>query len=215
MFTGLIEEIGTVHSVRRTGHYQVVEIAARKVLEGTAPGDSIAVDGVCQTVTRIEGYTFQVETLAASLEKTTLGMLNRGSPVNLERAVTASTRLGGHIVQGHVDGIATIRRIEKKGPNVYLTVELPERLIRYCIAEGSITIDGISLTIASLSGRSVTTNVIPATWDATTLKGRSPGDTVNIEADVIARYVERLLGAPGAPGAHRGMTEEGLRALGY
>jgi riboflavin synthase len=219
MFTGLVEEIGTVRAARGGGSYQTVEIAAETVLSGTREGDSIAIDGVCQTVTKIGRGTFEVETLAVSLDKTTLGSYRSGRRVNLERSLTPETRMGGHIVQGHVDGIGTVGAVRQDGKNVFFQVVVSPELARFCIDEGSIAIDGTSLTIAQLSdngrsGSTITVNVIPATWRTTVLSDRTPGDTVNIEVDVLARYVDRLLKTSAHAGSG-GLTEEHLRALGY
>lgn len=221
MFTGLVEEIGTVRAVRGGGAYQTIQITAETVLSGTREGDSIAIDGACQTVTRITTNTFEVETLAVSLQKTTLGSYRSGRRVNLERSLTAETRMGGHIVQGHVDGVGTVAAVREDGKNVYFSVVVPPELGRYCIGEGSIAIDGTSLTIAELTdngaaGSTVTVNVIPATWRTTVLSDRVAGERVNLEVDVLARYVERLLTAP-SPNQAAGsvLTEERLRSLGY
>ncbi len=211
MFTGLVEEIGTVATVQRRGQYQVLTITCEKVLSGTVLGDSIAIDGVCQTVTACTDTTFAVETLEVSLQKTTLGALRPGAPVNLERSVTPATRLGGHLVQGHVDGVALVRSARQDGANGYLELELPADLLRYCVDEGSIAVNGVSLTIAALQDPRVTINVIPTTWNTTTLGNCAAGDRVNIEVDIIGRYVERLLGARAAPQ----LTEARLRELGY
>lgn len=211
MFTGLVEEIGTVATVQRRGQYQVLTITCGKVLSGTVLGDSIAIDGVCQTVTACTDTTFAVETLAVSLQKTTLGALRPGDPVNLERSVTPATRLGGHLVQGHVDGVAQVRSARQDGANGYLELDLPADLLRYCVDEGSIAVNGVSLTIAALQDPRITINVIPTTWNTTTLGNCAAGDRVNIEVDIIGRYVERLLGTRAAPQ----LTEARLRELGY
>lgn len=219
MFTGLIEEIGTVRAVRGGGLYQTIQIAAETVLPGTQEGDSIAIDGACQTVTHIGSGTFEVETLAVSLDKTTLGDYRSGRRVNLERSLTPDTRMGGHIVQGHVDGTGTVGAVRHDGKNVFFSVQVPPDLGRFCIDEGSIAIDGTSLTIAELkdngrSGSTITVNVIPATWRTTVLSDRASGDSVNIEVDVLARYVDRLLTtAPQRAGG--GLSEERLQELGY
>ncbi|MEX0741747.1 MAG: riboflavin synthase [Phycisphaeraceae bacterium] len=224
MFTGLVEEIGAVRAVRGGGAYQTIQIAAASVLEDTREGDSISIDGACQSVTRIGSGAFEVETLAVSLEKTTLGRYRPGRRVNLERSLTPETRMGGHIVQGHVDGVGTVAAVREDGKNVYFSVVVPADLSRYCISEGSIAIDGASLTIADLtdngsSGSTITVNVIPATWRGTVLSDRVAGDAVNLEVDVLARYVERLLSStPGSAGTGlttAGLTEERLRGLGY
>ncbi|NQT61312.1 MAG: riboflavin synthase [Bacteroidetes bacterium] len=193
MFTGLVEEIGKVKQVRRSGDYQQITIEAATTLNDLNPGDSIAVNGVCQTVTTIFKNLFTVDTLAVSLKKTTLGDLKPGSPVNLERALTLTTRMGGHIVQGHVDGVGSITKLKRNQKNIFMEILLPQTLSRYCVAEGSLAVDGISLTIAEIRGSHVTVNVIPTTWDDTVLKYRKHGDRVNLEVDILARYVEKLL----------------------
>lgn len=220
MFTGLVEEIGRVRSVRRSGTYQLLEIEATQVVEGTAPGDSISIDGACQTVTGISKDAFSVETLAASLEKTTFGSFRAGRAVNLERALTPERRLGGHFVQGHIDGVATVVAVEEENHNVFFSVRLPERLSRYCVSEGSIAIDGVSLTIAAIEGEVVEINVIPTTWRETVLRHRRLGDGVNIEVDILGRYVAKMLGLDTGDERHnqstdQGLTLEKLRAYGY
>jgi riboflavin synthase len=193
MFTGLIEEIGTVQNVRRAAGAAEIEIAAERVLGDLIYGDSIAVNGVCQTIVERSGSTFTVEALSETLSKTNLGELKRAGRVNLERAIKASDRLGGHIVLGHVDGIGRVERIERRGRNRYLHILIPGELLKYCVDEGSIALEGISLTIAAVRGSKIRINVIPATWEHTTLAGMKTGGRVNLEMDILARYTERLL----------------------
>ncbi|POR01307.1 riboflavin synthase subunit alpha [Alkalispirochaeta sphaeroplastigenens] len=211
MFTGLVEETGQVCQVVRRGDYQRLQVRASAVLQGMARGDSIAVNGVCQTVTDLEGDTFTVETLKVSLDKTTLGTLGPGHRVNLERALSLSSRLGGHLVQGHVDGTAWVLESRVSGPNGFLRAGLAPDLLRYCVREGSVTIDGVSLTIAGLDQESLTVNLIPLTRETTVLGDRRAGDLVNIEVDIIGRYVERLLGGV-SPG---GISRDRLAAWGF
>jgi riboflavin synthase len=208
VFTGLIEEIGTVVALRRAGEYQQLEIEAERVLEGAQRGDSIAIDGVCQTVTTLDARRFTVDTLAVSLQKTTMATWRPGQRVNLERAVTPSTRLGGHFVQGHVDGVARVLSVRREERNVFLAVEVPRELAIYCVAEGSIALDGVSLTIAELQDRRITMNIIPLTWEQTVLRDRKPGDGINVEVDIIGRYVARMLGVGT-------LTAEKLEKWGY
>jgi riboflavin synthase len=216
MFTGLIEEVGTVAAVHREGDYQRIEIEAVTVTADSAPGDSISLDGACQTVTSVRSGRFTVDTLAVTLSKTTLGEYRPGRRVNLERAVTPATRLGGHFVQGHVDGTGRVHRVRRDGHNVFLTVEVPPELLLYCVAEGSIAVEGISLTIAELHGSLVTINVIPVTWSATTLADRTAGERVNLEVDIIGRYVARMLGLAGAAAEPNSvLTENTLAQWGY
>lgn len=221
MFTGLVEAVGVVRSVTGGATYRRIAIESQTVTEGLTLGDSVAVDGACQTVVTRRGATFEVESLAETLRKTTLGSLKPGCRVNLERALRVGDRLGGHIVQGHVDGTGRVASVREEQTNVYFAVDLPPALHRYCLSEGSIALDGVSLTIARLTDHGVEINVIPETWRRTALRDRSVGASVNVEADVIARYVERLLG--GGRGASPGvgqtsearLSAEALGAWGY
>ncbi|MCL2381758.1 MAG: riboflavin synthase [Treponema sp.] len=218
MFTGIVEEVGVVAELSRESGRARLVIRAEKTLEGTVYGDSINVEGACQTVAELSGGTFTVFALAETLKKTTLGGLRAGSRVNLERAMTPHTRMGGHMVQGHVSAAVPIRELSHAGGNVYLSVEVPEECIRLCVPEGSVALDGISLTVAKISGPLVTVNVIPVTIDSTTLRYKKPGDTMNLETDIIGRYVERYL-APFISrlgnGEHNPLSFEKLRELGY
>jgi riboflavin synthase len=198
VFTGIVEEIGEVRSSRRISGGFIsggarIEIAASAVLSGTRVGDSIAVNGACQTVVALGPDCFAVEALGETLRKTTLGGLRPGNRVHLERALALGGRLGGHLVQGHVNGVARVRNLRREGENVYLVLSLPEDLERCCIAEGSIAVDGVSLTICTLRPGEVEVNLIPHTRSATLLGEAKRGDEVNIENDLIAKYVERLL----------------------
>ena len=211
MFTGIIEEIGIVTSFNRESGRARLVIRAEKTLEGTKHGDSINVEGVCQTVEEIGDGVFSFFTLAESLRKTTLGELRPKSKVNLERAMTPNTRMGGHMVQGHVCCAVPIRDISRADNNVYLSVEVPEEFRRLCVPEGSVALDGISLTIAKISGPLITVNIIPATFEGTTLKYKKAGDKMNLETDIIGRYVERFL----TPFISQALSMERLRELGY
>lgn len=194
MFTGLIEEVGEVKSFITKRDIVELEIKAQNVLEGTKIGDSVAIDGVCQTVTQLSQDGFCVQALEATLSKTTFRFFTKGRKVNLERALTLSSRLGGHLVQGHASGIGKLKSVEKKGHNIWITIQLPASVHRYCVEEGSITVDGISLTIASLQHDEIQINVIPETWMRTTLSQKNQGQAVNLETDIIARYLDRLVG---------------------
>ncbi|MCF7929134.1 MAG: riboflavin synthase [Spirochaetales bacterium] len=194
MFTGLIEEIGTVGRLNRRGAYQHLTIHAQRVLDDMKTGDSIAINGACQTVAGLDDNSFSVETLAVTLEKTSLGLLKKGAHVNLERALRMDSRLGGHFVQGHVDGKGRISSIRRASENIFLEVILPQELMRFCAAQGSIAIEGVSLTIADLRGVRIMVNIIPTTRQSTVLKDRKAGDPVNIEIDMMARYAARLKG---------------------
>jgi riboflavin synthase len=216
VFTGIVEEVGRVHSMSVAGNKARLVVRASRVLDGTKPGDSINIDGACQTVTAIDvsAGTFSVDTLAETLKKTTLGSLRAGCAVNLERALTPETRMGGHIVQGHVSCTAKILELRETGGNVYLTVGVPAEYVRYCVAEGSVALDGISLTVARIEGSAVSVNVIPTTLRETSLGGKKAGDAVNLETDIIGRYVERLL-TSGAGSSAGGLSFERLRELGF
>lgn len=214
MFTGLIEEVGAVRRLQRQGAFQRLEVSARLVLEGSRLGDSINVNGVCQTAVEIGTDYFAVESVEETLQRTTLGTLRPGEPVNLERSVRLQDRLGGHLVLGHVDGVGRISRLEERQREWLLSVEPPAELLRYIAFKGSIAIDGISLTVAQVEGRAFTAAIIPHTFDHTTLGKRRRGDAVNLEVDLIARYVERLLRAGGPDGA-TGLTLEKMRDMGY
>jgi len=209
LFTGLIEELGRVRRRVRRGAFQQLEVEAERVLDGLQVGDSVNIDGVCQTVVAIGERGFAVETVAETLSRTTLGTLGIGRAVNLERALGADQRLGGHLVLGHVDGIARIRQRTERDREHHFELEVPPALARYIAAKGSVALDGISLTVAEASGDVFTIAVIPHTFDNTTLSHRRTGDSVNLEVDVIARYVERLLGGQSQ------FTFEDLRDMGY
>jgi riboflavin synthase len=212
VFTGLIEEVGAVRRVQRQGNFQRLEVGARRVLEGTRLGDSINVDGACQTAVEVGGDYFAVESVEETLKRTTLGALRPGDPVNLERSLRLEDRLGGHLVLGHVDGVGRICRLEQRQHEWLLSVEPPPELLRYIAFKGSIAIDGISLTVAQAEGRAFTAAIIPHTFNHTALGSKRRGDGVNLEVDLVARYVERLLRA-GEPAT--GLTLEKMRDMGY
>ena len=193
MFTGIIEETGKVEAVAKGSNSAVITIAAVKVLEDTKIGDSIAVNGVCLTVTSISGRKFSADVMAETLRRSSLGSLKHGSMVNLERAMAANGRFGGHIVSGHIDGVGVISSFEKEDNAVWVEIETPAKILRYIVEKGSITIDGISLTVAKLTDSSFAVSVIPHTGEERTLLNRNPGDIVNLENDIVGKYVERLM----------------------
>jgi len=193
MFTGIVEEIGRIKSIARGSQSAVLAIEASRVLEGTGTGDSIAVNGVCLTVTSISSKEFTADVMAETLRRSSLGVLQRGSRVNLERAMAADGRFGGHIVSGHIDGTGLIASMRKEDNAVWVTVDTPEQLLKYIVEKGSIAIDGISLTVAEVAEGSFSVSLIPHTGAETTLLQKKPGDVVNLENDVIGKYVERLL----------------------
>ncbi len=193
MFTGIIEETGELIRLIQGSDSAVLTIRARKVLEGTSVGDSIAVNGVCLTVTRIDASGFDADVMPETLRRSSLGKLSAGSRVNLERAMAADGRFGGHIVAGHVDGTGIIRDIRTERNAVVYNVAADPGLLRYVVEKGSIAIDGISLTVAAVTERELTVSVIPHTREVTNLRERKSGDIVNLETDIIGKYVERLL----------------------
>lgn len=192
MFTGIIEEIGTIDSIRKGSQSAVLGIRCKKVLEGTKIGDSIAVNGVCLTVTAMSGSGYTADVMAETLARSSLGQLSKGSRVNLERAMAADGRFGGHMVAGHIDGTGTVKEIKKDETAVWYTIGADERILRYVVEKGSIAIDGISLTVAGVTGSDLTVSVIPHTQGETNLSDRKIGDMVNLECDVIGKYIEKL-----------------------
>ncbi len=194
MFTGIIEEVGHVKSLQRGAKSFTLEVEASLVMEGTQVGDSIATNGVCLTVTSLTGHGFTADVMPETVQRTALVELKAGSPVNLERALSLQTRLGGHIVSGHIDGTGRISDRRQDDTALWLTVECDSRLLRYIIEKGSITIQGVSLTVARVDDRSFAVSLIPHTQAATTLHQARVGDSVNLENDIIAKYVEKLLG---------------------
>lgn len=193
MFTGIIEELGAVRSIEMRGENARIVIGARIVTEGTNHGDSIAVNGVCLTALDIEADSFAADVSRETLTRSTLGTLKSGTPVNLERAVTPATRLGGHIVQGHVDARGTFAGVEDHGESWTVRIDYPKEIGRYLVFKGSVAVEGISLTIAGLTDDYFEIAIIPKTWEVTNLSHLQPGDGVNLEVDVIAKYVERLV----------------------
>ncbi|HEY2846651.1 MAG TPA: riboflavin synthase, partial [Pyrinomonadaceae bacterium] len=193
MFTGLVKELGSIRSREDSTDGSRIVINAALVTSDTKNGDSIAVNGVCLTALDVTPTSFAADVSPETLDRTTLGRLEIGSPVNLERAVTPATRLGGHIVQGHVDGRGTFVAAVAEGDFWTVTVAFPSELARYFVEKGSVAVEGISLTIAKLHDDSFDFAIIPKTWEMTDLHALKPGDAVNLEVDVIAKYVERML----------------------
>jgi riboflavin synthase len=211
MFTGIVEEVGEVASVSDLGDAVRLAVRADKVTEDVQHGDSIAVSGCCLTVVSNHGVVFTADVMKESLDRTSIGGLAVGSPVNLERAVTAATRLGGHLVQGHVDDVGTVLERTHSEHWDLLRIGLPSALARYVAPKGSVAVDGVSLTVVDVAdvsdgpgrsgraGASFTVSLVPTTLRSTTLGTRQVGDAVNLEVDVVAKYVERLLRTEGRP----------------
>ena len=203
MFTGIVEEMGTLRSIRRGAHSAVLSIGAETVLSDLKIGDSVAVNGVCLTATTVDSGGFTADVMHETLSRSSLGSLVPGSPVNLERAMAAGGRFGGHIVSGHIDGTGTITDVRKDDNAVWYTVTAAPSLLRYIVEKGSIAIDGISLTVATMAAGRFSVSVIPHTAEVTVLGRKRPGDIVNLETDIIGKYVEKLL-RPAADTAPKG-----------
>jgi riboflavin synthase len=200
VFTGIVEEVGTLVSRDDSADSAVLQVRAARVLEDVALGDSIAVNGVCLTVTGVEDGVWSTDVMAETLRRSSLGSAGSGDRVNLERAVTPHTRLGGHLMQGHVDGVGSILSRTPGDAWEVVRIAVPAALARYVVEKGSIAVDGVSLTVSAVSPADLPepwfeVSLIPTTLRETTLGARTPGDPVNLEVDVIAKYVERLLGA--------------------
>jgi riboflavin synthase len=216
MFSGIIEELGRVRSLERRGEGVRMTVEARAVTEGTREGDSVAVNGVCLTALDVRADSFAADGSRETLQRSTLGALRAGSVVNLERAVTPSTRLGGHIVQGHVDARGRFLSADEHGGSWTVRIGYPPELARYLVFKGSVAVEGISLTVAALAEDHFEVAVIPKTWAVTNLSSLRSGDAVNLEADIIAKYVERILSVGRAQGESTpALTVEKLAELGY
>jgi riboflavin synthase len=218
VFTGIVEEVGSVAAVEASGDGVRLAIRAVRVADGLALGDSVSHDGVCLTVTSLFDGGYTVDAVATTLGRTTLGTFHPGKRVNLERALALGSRLGGHIVQGHVDAVGTVRDVRREGEHVLVEVEVPADVLQVTVLHGSITLGGVSLTVNALPAPGVVqVSIIPFTWSHTNFADLAPGDPVNVEGDVIGRYVRHLLGAPagaGEGGAAPGAAEM-RRAWGY
>jgi len=193
MFTGIVEETGVIKDFATNGSNAVITVGCSKVLENSKIGDSIAIDGVCQTVTKLSPNTFSAQVSSETLNVTTFSSLKLGKKVNLERALTLSSRLGGHIVSGHIDGLGKVKNIQKSGEFFDLKIEIDKTLSKYIAKKGSVTVNGISLTIADIVSNEFKIAVIPHTFENTNLKDLKINDFVNIEVDILAKYVEKFL----------------------
>lgn len=194
MFTGIVEEIGTIVSIKKGEKSSRLTIKSKRILENTNLGDSICTNGVCLTVANINSNTFEADVMSETLDKSNLGLLKIGSKVNLERALRVNDRLGGHIVSGHIDGIGQIVSIDRDDNAVWLTIEAPDNILKYIVYKGSISIDGISLTVAYVDHNLFKVSIIPHTGENTILLSKNMSETVNLECDVIGKYVEKFLG---------------------
>src|SRR5687767_10000110 len=193
MFTGIIEEVGALVAVRRAGMSARVTVHAPRIAEDVEMGDSVAVNGICLTAVAREGVNLGFDAVPETISRTSLKGTRPGERVNLERALAAGQRIGGHFVQGHVDGTGTVKSIQNQDNARILAITIPAELAKYLVPKGSVAVDGISLTVMEANPESFTVSIIPHTWDHTNLKGKHTGDPINIEVDMLAKYVEKLL----------------------
>ncbi|MCM1160267.1 MAG: riboflavin synthase [Roseburia sp.] len=224
MFTGIIEEVGNILKIDKGSKSSILHIGGKLIFDDLKIGDSVAVNGVCLTVTTLSSNSFTADVMSETLSRSSLGMLTRNSPVNLERAMAANGRFGGHIVSGHIDGTGTIESIKKDDNAVWYSIKASEKLLRYIVEKGSIAIDGISLTVAKVTKSTFSVSIIPHTIKATILGTKGIGDTVNLENDMVGKYIERFLtvppiepeGIPQEPTRNsQGITKEFLAKYGY
>lgn len=219
MFTGLVEEVGTLQGLQTGPKTCILTIGCRKVLEGTEIGDSIMTNGVCLTVTSLGGTYFTADVMNETLSRSDLGDLRPGSPVNLERAMPVDGRFGGHIVSGHIDGTGTILSIREDANAVWFTVGADKALLNYVVEKGSIAMDGISLTVAAVTGQSFSVSLIPHTRAVTNLASKKVGDPLNLETDIIGKYVEKFVSLrqdrAAEPEKSSGLTMEFLQQNGF
>ncbi len=212
MFTGIIEEIGRIRSIRTGSDSCVLTVSAEKILSDMHIGDSIAVNGTCLTVCGFGQHSFSADVMPETMRRTNLGDLKAGSPVNLERAMAANGRFGGHIVSGHIDGTGRIQSLKKEKNAVWVQISANPDVLKYIVEKGSVAIDGISLTVAKISVQDFSVSIIPHTGEETILLKKKSGDTVNLECDIIAKYVEKLCGVQKSSG---GITENFLAEHGF
>ena len=215
MFTGIVEEIGIIKQIKQGKYSAILTISARDVLNGTKIGDSIAVNGICLTVTDLLPGAFMADVMHETLNRSTLTGLSVGKPVNLERAMQANGRFGGHIVAGHVDDIGKIVKVEKDDTAVWFTIQAKPELMRYIVEKGSVAVDGISLTVAKITETAFSVSAIPHTIKQTVLQEKKEGDLVNLEADIIGKYVEKLLSPAPKQQRESRITKEFLTDYGF
>ena len=215
MFTGIVEEIGAIQGVRRGVHSSSLTIQGSIIFDDLKLGDSVAVNGVCLTVADYSKDTFTADVMHETLNRSSIGTLNTGSHVNLERAMPANGRFGGHIVTGHIDGTGVITEIKKDDNAILYSIRAADKIIKYIVEKGSVAIDGISLTIATVSAENFSVSIIPHTAKSTTLSEKAVGDIVNLENDVIGKYVEKLLGHEQELKPKSNITKEFLTKFGY
>jgi len=215
VFTGIVEEIGKVDTVVIGRKSARIKIHAKKVLEDVKLGDSISTNGVCLTVTEFDDSSFTVDVMAETMRRSNLGNLQKGSMVNLERALKIGDRLGGHIVSGHIDGVGVINELKREDNAIWVSIGAPLEILRYVVLKGSIAIDGVSLTVAYVDDNEFKVSVIPHTQEETTLTHKKVGDKVNLECDMIGKYIEKLLVSREISSCKRGIDEDFLRENGF
>lgn len=215
MFTGLVEEVGSIKAVAKSSKSARITIKATKVLEGVQLGDSISTNGVCLTVTDFSTNYFTVDVMAETMRRSNLKNLSPGDEINLERALRLGDRLGGHIVSGHIDGVGFISKYENEDNAVWITIQTPPELLRYIIEKGSIAIDGVSLTVAYVDDTCFKVSIIPHTKDATTLLRKKMGDEVNLECDMVGKYIEKLVSVKEETNTKKGIDINFLSENGF
>lgn len=215
MFTGIVEEVGTIERVSKGAHSVILTVKAKKILDDLHIGDSVAVNGICLTATTVLPHGFTADVMHETLNRSSLASLQIGTRVNLERAMAANGRFGGHIVAGHVDGTGTVRSITRDDNAIWYEIAAVPEIMRYIVEKGSITIDGISLTVAKLGADSFSVSVIPHTAEVTVLSERKVGSRVNLENDIIGKYVEKLLAPAPEPTAKSGIDRDFLAKYGF
>lgn len=215
MFTGIIEEIGVIQRVVKGSASAALSIRGERIFSDLQLGDSVAVNGVCLTVSALDKSSFSADVMPETMLRSSLGRLKTGSRVNLERALAVSARLGGHIVSGHIDGVGTIKSVRRDDNALWYTIGADAQIIKYVVEKGSVAIDGVSLTVAKLTRDSFSVSLIPHTAKNTVLAEKAVGDIVNLENDIIGKYVEKLLQYDTAPAPPGGLTKERLLELGY
>lgn len=215
MFTGIVEEIGVIQKIQRGVKSSVLSIQGNIILGDLDIGDSIAVNGVCLTVSNFSKNVFTADVMHETLSRSTLANIKTGSNVNLERAMPANGRFGGHIVSGHIDGIGVITKVKSDDNAIWYTIKTTSKIMNYIVEKGSIAIDGISLTVAGVDREAFSVSIIPHTAKATILSEKSIGDDVNLENDVLGKYVGKLLGIEQAKSPQSGITKEFLTKFGY
>ncbi len=215
MFTGIIEEVGKIVSVKKGSVSSQITFSAKKILTDVNEGDSIAVNGVCLTAFNVTSGTFTADVMAETIRRSSLGKLGPGDSVNMERAMLCGGRFGGHIVSGHIDGTGVIADMKREENAVWITISADQKLTKYIVEKGSVALDGISLTVVSVSDSQFSVSIIPHTGEETTLLSKSKGDIINIECDMIGKYVEKLLGGCEKPREKSSITGEFLLRHGF